>query len=146
MVGWYVNSMSIRVRAHLKSPIGLSLLEPTNPNIVNVASAAEMSLGSSLDGLLLGNVSYILHHCSWLIIVKEPDLYTVHGDRPGLSNYTTQDYFGEFGQVISELHNSPFGDLLKNESGPLLGGPTICCQWVHSIDYWSWLSLTSPGP
>jgi len=94
--------------------VGLSLRDPASPNIVAVAAAAEKSLGSSLDAFLLGN---------------EPDLYTSHGNRPGITNYTTQDYFKEFGQVIGEMHNSSSGDLLSKQAGPRLGGPTVCCRW-----------------
>jgi hypothetical protein len=89
-------------------------------------------------GIVPGRLPFGKRECTTLVrwsqltIPKEPDLYTAHGNRPGLSNYSTQDYFNEFGEVISDLHNTTFGDLLKSELGPMLGGPTICCQWVGS--------------
>jgi hypothetical protein len=61
---------------------GLSLLESNDSRAANVpimAGAAVQMLGDDVDSFLLGN---------------EPDLYTGHGKRPNLSNYTVQDYIG----------------------------------------------------
>ncbi|TDL29534.1 glycoside hydrolase family 79 protein [Rickenella mellea] len=91
--------------------IGLSLRNASDPNIPVLASYAENGLGDQLDAFLLGN---------------EPDLYTAHDERPLLANYTVGDYMGEFRDVIVELSNSSYGNLL---SDVLLGGPNICCNW-----------------
>lgn len=91
--------------------IGLSLLDPNNPNVPVEAAAVQETLGNNLDGFLLGN---------------EPDLYTSHGDRPNIQNYTTDNYIDDFRTAASHLTNTSAGDILAR---PLLGGPTICCAW-----------------
>ena len=89
--------------------IGLSMQDPSNDgNVVELAAAARSKLGSRLDAMLLGN---------------EPDLYAGHGTR---ANYTIADYIPEIGEVLNDLENSQYGDII-NET--LIGGPTICCSW-----------------
>ncbi|KIY49365.1 hypothetical protein FISHEDRAFT_41784 [Fistulina hepatica ATCC 64428] len=91
--------------------IGLSLLDPNNTDVPILAGAFRLGLGDILSAYLLGN---------------EPDLYTSHGNRPGVKNYTVQDYMEEFGYVANKLRNTTGGDLLAT---PSLAGPTICCAW-----------------
>ncbi|KAF4619533.1 hypothetical protein D9613_005255 [Agrocybe pediades] len=91
--------------------IGLSLRDPNNPMVPVVAGDAAKTLGSTLDGFLLGN---------------EPDLYTGHHNRPNIANYTTPIYFNEFGGVLNRLTNTSGGNLLDLHN---IGGPTICCRW-----------------
>ncbi|KAH0587765.1 hypothetical protein H2248_006522 [Termitomyces sp. 'cryptogamus'] len=91
--------------------IGLSLLDPNNPNVPVIAGAAEQTLEDALDGYLLGN---------------EPDLYTAHQQRPDIKNYTTDIYINEFRTVADRLANTSAGNLLNLKN---LGGPTVCCVW-----------------
>ncbi|KAF9464382.1 glycoside hydrolase family 79 protein [Collybia nuda] len=91
--------------------IGLSLLDPNNDNVPLLASSAKQGLEDTLDGFLLGN---------------EPDLYSGHGNRPNIKNYTLDDYIGEFRTVANKLENTPAGNLLDLKN---VGGPTICCAW-----------------
>ncbi|KAG6883702.1 hypothetical protein C0993_004522 [Termitomyces sp. T159_Od127] len=91
--------------------IGLSLLNPDDQKVPIIAGDAEQTLGNALDGYLLGN---------------EPDLYTSHGQRPNIKNYTTDIYINEFRAVSNRLKNTTAGDLLNQRK---LGGPTICCSW-----------------
>ncbi|KAJ7151560.1 hypothetical protein C8R46DRAFT_487773 [Mycena filopes] len=65
-------------------------------------------LGSNLDSMLLGN---------------EPDLYSGHGKRQNLKNYTVDDYIGEYTAAIATI--GP-GDSAGN---PDIGGPSVCCNW-----------------
>ncbi|GLB33972.1 putative glycosyl hydrolase family 79 C-terminal beta domain containing protein [Lyophyllum shimeji] len=91
--------------------IGLSLRDPNNPNVPVIAAAAEKTLGTTLDGYLLGN---------------EPDLYTSHGQRPNIQNYTLDNYIDEFRTVSNHLTDTSAGNLLNLKN---IGGPTICCAW-----------------
>ncbi|KAF9006573.1 hypothetical protein BDQ17DRAFT_1223908, partial [Cyathus striatus] len=91
--------------------VGLSLLQPNSSNISTLAGAAQQGLGDNLDSFLLGN---------------EPDLYTSHGNRPSLKNYTLQDYIDEFRIASSHLSDTSAGNVLDKHN---LGGPTICCNW-----------------
>lgn len=89
--------------------ITLSMQDPSNDtDVIELARAADEMLGARLDSMLLGN---------------EPDLYSGHGTR---TNYTIQDYIPEIGEVLHDLENSVYGDLIPN---PVIGGPTICCSW-----------------
>ncbi|KAL5488067.1 hypothetical protein ACEPAI_6175 [Sanghuangporus weigelae] len=91
--------------------IGLSLLLREENDTPLTVSTAEQKLTGYLDAFLLGN---------------EPDLYGAHARRQ--SNYSVQDYFGEFTVVVQQLNNSnQYGDLLPQA---YLGGPTICCNWA----------------
>ncbi|EIM85606.1 uncharacterized protein STEHIDRAFT_99214 [Stereum hirsutum FP-91666 SS1] len=91
--------------------LGLSLRDPTNTNNAIVAAASQQKLGDRLDAFLLGN---------------EPDLYTAHGDRPNIQNYTVSDYVQEFGTASSLLTNTSAGNILSLAN---IAGPTICCNW-----------------
>jgi len=91
--------------------IGLSLLDPNNPNMPILAGGAAQKLGGNLDGFLLGN---------------EPDLYTSHLNRPNIANYTTSIYMDEFKTVSDRLTNTSAGNILQLRD---LSGPTICCAW-----------------
>ncbi|KAI0772045.1 glycoside hydrolase family 79 protein [Trametes elegans] len=91
--------------------IGLSLRDPNNTNIPLLAGDAWKQLGDDLDALLLGN---------------EPDLYTAHGNRPNLKNYTTDNYIDDYATVFANLQNTPDGDVLSSN---IIAGPTICCFW-----------------
>ncbi|KAI0751549.1 glycoside hydrolase family 79 protein [Daedaleopsis nitida] len=91
--------------------IGLSLRTPNNTNIPLLAGDATKALGGDLDAFLLGN---------------EPDLYTGHGQRPNLANYTVNDYIGDYWVVFNNLKNTPQGDVLSMDN---IAGPTICCAW-----------------
>ncbi|OCB84380.1 hypothetical protein A7U60_g8364 [Sanghuangporus baumii] len=87
--------------------IGLSLLLREENNTPLTVSTAQQKLAGYLGAFLLGN---------------EPDLYGAHARRQ--SNYSVQDYFGEFTVVVQQLNNSnQYGDLLPRA---YLGGPTIC--------------------
>ncbi|KAI6119665.1 hypothetical protein EV401DRAFT_1861206 [Pisolithus croceorrhizus] len=89
--------------------ITLSMQDPSNDtNVIELARAADEMLGARLDSMLLGN---------------EPDLYSGHGTR---TNYTIQDYIPEVAEVLHDLENSVYGDLILS---PVIGGPTICCSW-----------------
>ncbi|KAH9849982.1 glycoside hydrolase family 79 protein [Lenzites betulinus] len=102
--------------------IGLSLRTPNSTNIPLLAGDASNALGDDLDAFLLGN---------------EPDLYTAHGNRPNLQNYTTTDYIGDYSTVFTSLQNTPKGDVLSLDK---IGGPTICCFWdLASVLQSGWL-------
>ncbi|KAL4062188.1 glycoside hydrolase family 79 protein [Scleroderma yunnanense] len=89
--------------------ITLSMQDPQNDtDVIELAKAGRDMLGSRLDSMLLGN---------------EPDLYAGHGTR---ANYTIQDYIPEIGQVLGDLRNSQYGNLIPET---IIGGPTICCSW-----------------
>ncbi|CAA7260045.1 unnamed protein product [Cyclocybe aegerita] len=91
--------------------LGLSLLDPNNTNVPVLAGEAAEKLGGNLDGFLLGN---------------EPDLYTSHGNRPDIKNYTTAIYMDEFQAVLNHLTSTSGGNILDKHN---IGGPTICCSW-----------------
>ncbi|KAI0628062.1 glycoside hydrolase family 79 protein, partial [Trametes polyzona] len=91
--------------------IGLSLRTPNSTNIPLLAGDAADALGDELDAFLLGN---------------EPDLYTGHGQRPWLANYTTDDYIADYETVFTSLQSTPKGDVLSQDK---IAGPTICCSW-----------------
>ncbi|KAF9645827.1 glycoside hydrolase family 79 protein [Thelephora ganbajun] len=91
--------------------MGLSLSKPNDTTIAELAVAAHQILGDELDALLLGN---------------EPDLYYWNGKRPGLSNYTVDDYVGDYQVVFNQLKSTSNGDVLAQNN---IGGPTICCAW-----------------
>lgn len=91
--------------------LGLSLRDPNNTNVPLLAGDAAQKLGDNLDGFLLGN---------------EPDLYTAHGQRPDIANYTTSIYMDEFRTVAGHLTTTSAGNILDKHN---IGGPTICCSW-----------------
>lgn len=65
--------LSLALTIHLQDvPLGIQ------PN-KSISDDIRTILGSSLDSMLLGN---------------EPDLYSAHGKRPNLQNYTVADYIG----------------------------------------------------
>ncbi|KAI9001371.1 glycoside hydrolase family 79 protein [Trametes punicea] len=103
--------------------IGLSLRTPNSTNIPLLAGDASKALGDDLDALLLGN---------------EPDLYTSHGDRPGMANYSVYDYIGDYWTVFGNLQHTPQGDILSQDK---IAGPTICCAWdLASVLQSGWLN------
>lgn len=103
-----LNSMA-NIVGEMNFMITLSMQDPSNDtDVIELARAADEMLGARLDSMLLGN---------------EPDLYSGHGTR---ANYTIQDYIPEIGDVLHDLENSVYGDLIPN---PVIGGPTICCSW-----------------
>ncbi|PSR75048.1 hypothetical protein PHLCEN_2v9378 [Hermanssonia centrifuga] len=103
--------------------IGLSLRDPNSTNTPLVAGDAQKVLGDDLDAFLLGN---------------EPDLYTSHGDRPGMANYSVYDYIGDYWVTFGNLANTSDGDVLSLDK---IAGPTICCSWDLSAVLTSgWLS------
>ncbi|PPQ65943.1 hypothetical protein CVT26_010705 [Gymnopilus dilepis] len=91
--------------------IALSLRDPNSTDIPILAGDAVQKLGDTLDGFLLGN---------------EPDLYTSHGNRPDLKNYTTAIYMNEFQGVLDSLKSTSAGNILDKHD---IGGPSICCEW-----------------
>ncbi|KZT29338.1 glycoside hydrolase family 79 protein [Neolentinus lepideus HHB14362 ss-1] len=91
--------------------IGLSLRDPNDTNVPLLAGAAQSGLGDYMDAFLLGN---------------EPDLYTSHGQRPNLPNYTVNDYIGDYWVATENLQNTSAGNILSNHN---IAGPTICCDW-----------------
>ncbi|KAF9057944.1 glycoside hydrolase family 79 protein [Panaeolus papilionaceus] len=91
--------------------VGLSLMNPDDPSVPIIAADASKKLDSALDAFLLGN---------------EPDLYTGHGHRPNIANYTTAIYIDEYKNVSSKLASTSAGNLLTKG---ILAGPTICCSW-----------------
>ncbi|TCD70439.1 hypothetical protein EIP91_003520 [Steccherinum ochraceum] len=106
--------------------IGLSLRTPNSTNVPLLAGDAQHALGDKLDAFLLGN---------------EPDLYTGHGQRPNLANYTTDDYIGDYWQVFGGLNHTAQGDVLSLDK---IAGPTICCAWdLASLLQSGWLSAFS---
>ncbi|RPD66740.1 hypothetical protein L226DRAFT_476575 [Lentinus tigrinus ALCF2SS1-7] len=103
--------------------IGLSLRQPNNTNIPLLAGDAMKALGDDLDAFLLGN---------------EPDLYSAHGQRPNLKNYTVDDYVGDYSVVFNNLKQTPQGDVLQLDN---IAGPTICCFWdLAPVLQSSWLT------
>ncbi|KAF8213714.1 hypothetical protein K438DRAFT_1661955 [Mycena galopus ATCC 62051] len=77
------------------------------PN-ASIANDMRATLGTSLDSMLLGN---------------EPDLYTGHGERPGLANYTVNDYFGDYTSALKVIGSD------DSSGQPDIGGPSVCCNW-----------------
>ncbi|CAL1701104.1 unnamed protein product [Somion occarium] len=103
--------------------IGLSLRNPNSTNIALLAGDAQKALGDKLDAYLLGN---------------EPDLYTRHGQRPNIANYTVNDYIGEYWTVFNQLKYTPQGDVLELDK---IAGPTICCAWdLNAVLSSGWLT------
>ncbi|KAH9927198.1 glycoside hydrolase superfamily [Epithele typhae] len=91
--------------------VGLSLRTPNNTNIPLLAGDIQKAVGDKIDAFLLGN---------------EPDLYSAHGQRPYLKNYTTDDYIDDYQTVFNALQNTPQGDVLSLNN---IAGPTTCCFW-----------------
>ncbi|KDQ64314.1 glycoside hydrolase family 79 protein [Jaapia argillacea MUCL 33604] len=91
--------------------VGLDLQNVNSTDMPLMAGSAEQALGNYLDAFLLGN---------------EPDLYASHGDRPGLANYTVQNYISDFQTASSHLQNTSAGNILSLSN---IAGPTICCNW-----------------
>ncbi|KAJ6519298.1 hypothetical protein C8R45DRAFT_950921 [Mycena sanguinolenta] len=77
------------------------------PN-ASIANDMRNTLGSSLDSMLLGN---------------EPDLYTGHGERPGIQNYTVTDYFGDYTSALKVVGSDDSSGVAD------IGGPSVCCNW-----------------
>ncbi|KAF8914179.1 glycoside hydrolase family 79 protein [Gymnopilus junonius] len=98
--------------------IALSLRDPNSTYIPSLAADAAQKLGDTLDGFLLGNIDDRP--------IKEPDLYTSHGNRPNLKNYTTAIYMSEFQSVLNRLKDTSSGNILDKHD---IGGPSICCDW-----------------
>ncbi|KAI0346775.1 glycoside hydrolase family 79 protein [Trametopsis cervina] len=94
--------------------VGLSLRDANSTNTPLVAADAERILGDYLDATLLGN---------------EPDLYTSHGNRPNIANYTVNDYIGDYWVATENLQKTSQGDFLSLNK---VAGPTICCAWDMS--------------
>ncbi|KAF5392638.1 hypothetical protein D9757_002134 [Collybiopsis confluens] len=90
--------------------VALTLNTTANTNSAIAGDAAKI-LGSHLDAMLLGN---------------EPDLYTAHGQRPNVQNYTADDYIGEFAAAVQNISNTTAGNLAD---GHHVAGPTVCCDW-----------------
>ncbi|KAF9647203.1 hypothetical protein BDM02DRAFT_3117459 [Thelephora ganbajun] len=102
--------------------IGLSLRNPSDPMIPQLAAAAQSILGDVLDAYLLGN---------------EPDLYAVHGQRPGLVNYTVDNYISDYNEAFKQLRQSSIGDIVALNK---IAGPTICCAWdLATVLQQNWL-------
>ncbi|KAJ6501515.1 glycoside hydrolase family 79 protein, partial [Mycena vitilis] len=78
------------------------------PPNASLATDMRNTLGSDLDSMLLGN---------------EPDLYSGHGKRPNLQNYTVDDYFGEYSAAITTIGPD------DAEGVQDIGGPSMCCNW-----------------
>ncbi|EMD40856.1 glycoside hydrolase family 79 protein [Gelatoporia subvermispora B] len=104
--------------------IGLSLRDPNSSNIPLLAGDAQKALGNKLDSFILGN---------------EPDLYTRHGDRPNMANYSVYDYIGDYWVVLENLQDTPTdGDVLSLDK---ISGPTICCVWdLDAVLQSGWLN------
>ncbi|KAF8322046.1 hypothetical protein DL93DRAFT_2051019 [Clavulina sp. PMI_390] len=99
-------SSSVGGISHL---IGLSLMYPYNDSdVVKFAQAAQGTLGSSLDSLLVGN---------------EPDLYWENHKRSAM--YSVANYSTEFSKVVSDLY--------KGGINASLADPSICCRWALSF-------------
>ena len=135
---------------------GLSLQNPSDPMISQLAASSQSTLGDELDAWLLGNVSASVADCSQVgsdhfsdpAAKQEPDLYSTHGQRPNLANYTVDDYISvrhprvhpaflmqlmrcvrqDYNTVFNQLRYSSIGDIVALDK---IGGPTICCVWVH---------------
>ncbi|KAI0700786.1 glycoside hydrolase family 79 protein [Cytidiella melzeri] len=102
--------------------MGLSLRDANSTNTPLVAGDAQKILGDDFDAALLGN---------------EPDLYTAHGNRPLLANYTVNDYIGDYWVATENLGNTTDGDFLSLNK---ISGPTICCSWdFESVLTSGWL-------
>jgi len=67
-------------------------------------------------------------------------LYFWNGKRPGLKNYTVEDYVGDYQIVFNQLKNTSSGDILAQNN---IGGPTICCAWVINRFGGCW-AITDP--
>ncbi|KAF7310489.1 Glyco-hydro-79C domain-containing protein [Mycena chlorophos] len=77
------------------------------PN-ASLANDMRNILGADLDAMLLGN---------------EPDLYSGHGKRPNLANYTVQDYINDYTSALATIGT-------KDAEGKAdIGGPSVCCNW-----------------
>ncbi|KAJ7207135.1 glycoside hydrolase family 79 protein, partial [Mycena pura] len=85
--------------------INIPLAIPPNASL---STDIRNTLGGALDAMLLGN---------------EPDLYSRHGKRPNLQNYTEEDYFGDYTAAIKIIGA---GD---SAGVPDIGGPSLCCFW-----------------
>lgn len=108
--------------------VGLGLIHlNASQDTVALALYAHNVLGSALTSFLLGN---------------EPDLYLGGGKRPGMANYTIQNYvrhnmnlasnvivgahsgaiqISDYSEILNQMHAVP--DLAQAP----MAGPTICC-------------------
>ncbi|KAJ7480122.1 hypothetical protein B0H11DRAFT_2026611 [Mycena galericulata] len=60
---------------------------------------------------------------SVLIVGNEPDLYTGHGKRPNLQNYTVADYLGDYQSALNTIGTVDINGHVD------IAGPGICCNW-----------------
>lgn len=84
--------------------IGLPFNDTNNPRTI-LAEISQKLLGNHLLGMQLGN---------------EPDLYFNNGLRS--ANYTPQDYFNDFGQVLNDYKNDP-----NVPNSNIFVAPSVCC-------------------
>ncbi|KAJ7226050.1 hypothetical protein GGX14DRAFT_423589 [Mycena pura] len=108
------NSMLWSVMANVSNSVGgvafvINIPLAIQPN-ASLSTDIRTILGSALDSMLLGN---------------EPDLYSGHGKRPNLKNYTVEDYFGEYAAAIKTIGPDDSQGIQD------IGGPSACCAWHY---------------
>ncbi|CAK5265470.1 unnamed protein product [Mycena citricolor] len=100
------NSMLWSVMADVSKSVGgvayvinVPLALPPNASL---SDDMRRILGKDLDSMLLGN---------------EPDLYSGHGKRPGMTNYTVADYLGDFSSGLNVIGSKDVAGV-KDVGGP----------------------------
>ena len=94
---------------------------------------------------VISEIIFVTHRRA---INQEPDLYSRHGERPDLANYTVDNYISvriprahhatpsrltrafrqDYNEVFKQLRQSSIGDITTLDK---IAGPTICCFWVR---------------
>ncbi|KAI0643529.1 hypothetical protein C8Q79DRAFT_1012806 [Trametes meyenii] len=124
---------------------GAHLRTPNNSDIPRLTGDAPKALGDDLDAFLLGSVVIFLLYPQTISSShnKNPDLYTDHGNRPGINNYTQYDYIGDYWTVFGNLQNTSDGDVLSQNK---IAGPTIYCNWegLATVLQTGWLKDFAP--
>lgn len=99
-----MNNISALLGDALKWYLGVPMNDTNHPRL-EIAEYGQRILGSNLLGLQIGN---------------EPDLYGAHRIGGRSTNYTVQDYFTEFGQMMAAI-NSDAKIPVKNQ----IVGPSV---------------------
>ncbi|KZP07019.1 glycoside hydrolase family 79 protein [Athelia psychrophila] len=101
-----MNNISSLLGDALKWYLGVPMNDTSNPRL-QIAEYGQKILGSNLLGLQIGN---------------EPDLYGAHRLGGRSNNYTTKDYFTEFGQMMAAINRDAEIPVKNQIVGPSVTG------------------------